>query len=78
MERKYITVGEIGNIAVKECITNPPFKESRFTYWLDGKSSSHFYETADGAFLGALGRKYLGLNSQFDIFAWKMLKEDKP
>jgi hypothetical protein len=76
MDKLFKTIGTIGNITILECTRNAPFEDAKFTYQIDGDNSSrYYYESADTAFLGALGKKYLGLNSQFAEFAQKMLKD---
>ncbi len=75
-DRVFKIIGTIGEITVVECIGSCPFKDARFTFTFEGRDSNKYFKTADAAFLGGLGRKYLGLNSQFAEFAQKMLRND--
>ncbi|MDD5353386.1 MAG: hypothetical protein PHS93_09520 [Candidatus Omnitrophica bacterium] len=72
--RNFITVGKIGDIDILECTDKrPPFEDAKFTYHCGVRGETDWFQTADIAFLGALGYKYDGLNSQFVNFAVKML-----
>lgn len=78
---RYKVIGVIGDIAVLEEVIEPTFPRVPFIVSIkkDGKwepFDSH-YASIDHALLGALGYKYIGPHSNFEMFASKMLGLDK-
>lgn len=76
-ERFHQVVFIANDIAIIENHANPTYPDSPFTFALKMDEAWHgrgnYYPTIEHAYLGALGEKHQGLNSQFAYFAMKML-----
>jgi len=68
----------LNDLAVVECTGKASYPDAPYTFAIlaNGKwsSANTYYSSPEQAFLGALGQKNLGPNSQFVNFAVKMLQ----
>lgn len=73
----YVVLAIVEDVAIIKQDVNPSFPEAPFTFSLyeidKWRASSFFFPSIDAALLGAIGYKHDGANSQFSIFARRML-----
>lgn len=77
LEKNHSVVFIAGDIAIIENDVNPHYPEAAFTFAIKCEKGwegrSNYYGNQEEAYLGALGYKHQGPNSQFAQFAAKML-----
>lgn len=79
LEKNHSVVFIAGDIAIIENDVNPTYPDAAFTFAINGENGwegrSNYYGNHEEAYLGALGYKHQGPNSQFAHFAAKMLQK---
>ena len=82
-----VQIHEVGEYAVAEYLewerdgitikTGAPSENHSFFVWVDGRSTSHSYNSLDAALAGAIAYKYEGANHRADWYFMRSILPEK-